>query len=356
MRQFFDQVLDLPKRSVDSSVGPVAAALVSITSPNQTQQESNYSSSSLSQKQAESIVKLQQGGMSGSFDNVSKNISLVQSNTSATVTDKTSRIPLVEIPLRQKNSDLPANFYLPPNNDKTKELKVKLVSQPLNETVVFEVMPSISESRNAAYDEFTPLQHPGDMLKYRATASRSWSLSTKLVSRSSEEATKNLKTINIIRAWTMPFYGVGTENDPSTKQYLGSPPQILTLTAYGKMMIGPVKCVLESYNWQFPDNVDYLPAYPDGGESGPPSPFPVILNIELQLKESYSPAEFSGFSLSKFKNGELPAAFTAISASQQRANGTQTSVPLPRGISNEPANNRMRYRTFSGDPFRTINE
>jgi len=356
MRQFFDQVLDLPKKSVDASVGPVAAALSAIASPQQTQQVANYSPSSLSQKQAESIMKLENNGMAGSFDNISRNINLVQGSSTSTVTDRSSRTGFLDIPKSQQNSDLPANFRLAPNSSKTNELKVKLVSQPLNETILFEAMPSISESRNAGYDEFTPLQHPGDMLKYRATSSRSWSISAKLISRNSEDATRNLKTINIIRSWTMPFYGVGTENEPATKQYLGAPPQILTLTAYGKMMIGPVKCVLESYNWQFPDSVDYLPAYPDGEESGPPSPFPVILNIELQLKESYSPAEFSGFNLMKFKNGELPAAFTAVKTSQQQVNNTQTSVPLPKGIANEPASVRMRYRTFSGDPFRTINE
>ncbi len=342
MRQFFDQVLDLPKRSVDTTVGPVITAVNSLTSPQQTQQETDYSPSTLSQKQAESIIKLQRGGMSGSFDSVSKNISLVQGSSTSTVADRTTRRGLFEIPRRQEASDLPSSFDLLPNSSKTNELKVKLVSQPLNETILFEAMPSISESRNAAYDEFTPLQHPGDMLKYRATASRSWSISAKLISRTSEEATKNLKNINIIRSWTMPFYGVGTENDPATKQYLGSPPQILTLTAYGNMMIGPVKCVLESYSWQFPDNIDYLPAYPDGSNSGPPSPFPVILNIELQLKESYSPAEFSGFSLMKFKKGELPAAFTAVKASQQQANNTQSSVALPRAIGNEPAFTRTR--------------
>jgi hypothetical protein len=100
----------------------------------------------------------------------------------------------------------------------------------------------------------------------------------------------------------MPFYGTGN-SDPNLQQYLGAPPPILTLTAYGAQMIGPVPCVMTNYSWTFPNDCDYIPTS-DG------SPFPVILDVNITLKESFSPAEYSSFDLSSYKRGDMQGAFS----------------------------------------------
>lgn len=348
MRTNFDNYLDLPKRSVDPSSTQVIDALNNLGRSLQTEQEEvNYSTASMADKQAESILKLQQTRTIENFSDLSKNISVVQGQQDVTVVDSSTKIPVLTGSKDPYGIISPVDYTLNANENKTNELKVKLTSQPFNETVVFEVMPTISESRNVTYEEFSPLHHPGEIIKYKSTASRSWQVSTKLISRNSDEATKNLKIINIIRAWAMPFYGLGTERDKSTNQFLGGPPPILTLSAYGKMMIGPVSCVLESYNWEFPNTIDYLPAFPDG-PNNTPTPFPVILGISLNLKESLSPAEFSGFDLVKYKNGEMPGAFTAISAQNQSAPNTYPSQVVPASIANEPANVTESIRSTYG--------
>lgn len=128
----------------------------------------------------------------------------------------------------------------------------------------------------------------------------------------------------MIRAWGMPFYGEGTASDQELNQYLGAPPPILTLSAYGPNMIGPIKCVLTSYSWDFDSALDYIPTLTG-------NPFPVILDISLSLMESWAPSEFSGFNLRAFKAGDLsstgafkrmvitPPAQTAPAPTRQRA-------------------------------------
>jgi hypothetical protein len=129
----------------------------------------------------------------------------------------------------------------------------------------------------------------------------------------------------------MPFYGVGTGADSITKQYLGAPPPILTLKAYGNQMIGPVQCVCLNYNWTWPNEVDYI-------HTSSHVPFPVIIDITIALKESYSPAEYSAFSLIEYRNGNLPTAFggspspqrSVLGTSNPAVNGTQspqTAIP-----------------------------
>lgn len=210
----------------------------------------------------------------------------------------------------------------------TLKYKVKLVAEPgVGGVVTFEAMPTISESRSASYDPVTLLHHPGDILKYKSSSARSWTIDAKLISRTPLEAAVNLDSVNKIRAWVMPFYGHGTASNGSTSRYLGAPPPILTLTAYGDKMIGPVKCVLESYSWNWPNDVDYIPASV-GGET--PVPFPAIVSISLTLKESFSPAEYSGFDLLSYRAGNMKAAFQAVKANKQQAvNQTPQIVQAP---------------------------
>ena len=213
---------------------------------------------------------------------------------------------------------------LPTNIKSTSELKVIIKQEPSvgdspNE-IVFKVMPRISESGGAEYEQITPTHHPGSIQKFRNSTPRTWSVSGRLMSRTVAEASENLKLLNMIRSWRMPFYGEGTNQNSSTQGKLGAPPPILTLTGYGPSMIGPIKCVLTSYNWDFDNQLDYLPT--DLG-----SMFPVLLDISLSLTESWSPAEFSGFDLVKYKQGDLSAdgAFRKLTTSTPQTS-SQTNI------------------------------
>ena len=242
--------------------------------------------------QIEAQQKLSSSGQITDFKSLS-----VGSNT--IVTPKTTRPAASQLPMAS-------------TEDQTNQLKVTIKQEPavgsdIN-TLVFNVMPRIEEQGSAEYDPISPIHHPGVIQKFRSSSARSWTVSGQLISRTSEEASTNLKIINMIRSWRMPFFGEGTNNS-SQKDKLGAPPPILTLSAYGSSMVGPVKCVLMSYSWSFPNDLDYIPTL-EG------NPFPVILDISLSLTESWSPAEFSGFDIVKYKAGDLSStgAFSKISA------------------------------------------
>lgn len=209
----------------------------------------------------------------------------------------------------------------------TMEMKVTIRQEPQvgdgpNE-IIFKVMPRVDESGGADYESIIPVQHPGAIQKFRSSTPRTWSVSGRLVSRTVQEATENVQLLNMIRSWRMPFYGEGTNS--SMGQYLGAPPPILTLTAYGPTVIGPVKCVLTNYTWTFDNLIDYIPT--ENGEA-----FPVLLDVQLQLTESWSPAEFSSFNIVEYKKGNL-ADFGAFTRSFQPTPQTQTADNMSR---NEP--------------------
>lgn len=236
--------------------------------------------------------------------------------------------------------------------NKTEEHRVKLVNTShTDEEIIFNVRPQLNETRSANYSTVELLHHPSDILKYQKTSARTWSFSATLVSRTPEEAKQNLQYTNWIRAWVMPYYGEGTANSiKSHSSRLGAPPPILKLTAYGNQMIGPVPVVLESYDISWPADVDYIQtSYDDSAV-----PFPVVLTINLSMKEAFSPAEYSGFDLYRYKLGDMGGAFTPIKIGEKvdtSSANTDTSV-TPRMIDNAIDAEARDEARDSGDEIR----
>lgn len=212
-----------------------------------------------------------------------------------------------------------AAFVRESNND----VVVVLESTISSEYIKFRVSPRISESRSAQYSEVNLIHHPGSILKYERTASRSWNVSAKLVSRNQQEASENQNILNMLRGWVMPFYGAGTEqNDPDK---LGAPPPVLLFSGFGENNIGKIPVVLESYSTDWPNDCDYIPTMTG-------DPFPVVMDITVNLKESYSPAEYSNFNLFAYKSGWLSEAFKGNQVAFSEFSMANEIVPT-----NEPA-------------------
>ena len=318
---------------------PAESAITS-GAQNLVQQISNFGSASSVLKQSEAVAKIASSGLAPKFGSLTNGLKFGKSDGTINLINSATGKILAPVGAYQTQS-VPASLVTNQNENRTDDFKVVITQQPnltqidgqiAFSTVVFDVMPQITESRSVTYDTVGIIHHPGDILKYKSTASRSWSVKATLASRTSSEATKNRKIVNTIRSWAMPFHGAGTEKTAGTK-YLGAPPPILTLEAYGDKMIGPVKCVMDSYDWSWPNDVDYIPT-DDNLE-----PFPVILEISISLKESFSPAEYSGFDLIAYRTGKMNTSFIAVKSGpkQQQASTSAQVAAAPSTVStNEP--------------------
>lgn len=222
------------------------------------------------------------------------------------------------------------------------EVIVKLVSTVDGEIVKFVASPRISENRSASYHEISITHHPGSILKYEKTSNRAWSVAARLISRNQSEATQNQRILNTIRGWVMPYYGSGTEAQAPNK--LGAPPPVLKFSGYGERNIPSIPVVLENYDTSWPNDIDYIPTL-DG------IPFPVIMEITISLKESYSPNEFSKFDLFAYKTGDLSAAYGGTplvkkvpktsNANKGIATGEAKTISTDKAISGSPTAKAM---------------
>ena len=196
---------------------------------------------------------------------------------------------------------------------------IQLEEKGASSMVRFVNMPDVTESRTVEYEAVQPPQSPGAFQKYKGTASVQWNVNATLTCRTTAEATKNLEYLNRLRGWTMPYFGENTRL--SYPQKLGAPPPVLMLTGFREQMIGPVPVVITSLNWNFPQDVDYIPA--EGAEvfdsanpdvtssTGKLIPFPTVMKVSIQLVESFSTDEFNGFSLADFRVGQMNKAWTS---------------------------------------------
>lgn len=80
------------------------------------------------------------------------------------------------------------------------------------QSVIFEVMPVISQTHAVEYQAFDPVHTPASFFVYRGTKAVAFELSCKFVSRTTQEATDNLGYLNILRGWTRGYFGFGTSN------------------------------------------------------------------------------------------------------------------------------------------------
>lgn len=188
-------------------------------------------------------------------------------------------------------------------------LENPLASGPNQDNIIeFLVMPEIVENRSISYEAVAPPQFPGAFQKYKGTESVQWQVNATFIARTTDEATLNLKYINMLRGWTMPFYGDHIQFSDRFKNRLGAPPPVLRFRGLRKSMIGEVPVVITSLSWNWPKDVDYLPATsPDGTQSN--IPFPAVLQVSIQLVESFSTDQFNQFDLEEYLKGNMVGAY-----------------------------------------------
>lgn len=125
------------------------------------------------------------------------------------------------------------------------------------------------------------------------------------------EVTRLSGYVNAATTQTTPITpSAATANTPgneTVKSSIGSPPEVLYFYGYSEdgitatntvQNIRRVPVVIASVGFSYPNDVDYIPTL-DG------VPFPTVMNITLELKETKAPYEIEQFSLADFKAGKL---------------------------------------------------
>ena len=184
---------------------------------------------------------------------------------------------------------------------------------------MFDIMPEVTETRNAEYEALQAAQMPGEFQKFKGTKATSWQVNATFTCRTRDEAEINLAYINTLRAWTMPYFG---ENQG---RMAGAPPPVLQFYGY-RGLVGKVPVVMTSLNWSWPKDCDWIPTWTVGDDGGM-TPFPTVMNVQFTLVESFSANQFNKFDLESFKAGDMVGAYGTQVVTQSETVAEPQSTP-----------------------------
>lgn len=177
------------------------------------------------------------------------------------------------------------------------------VTQPLQTMrgVLFPYTPSIRFAHKANYNMEALTHSNYEQPFFINSAVESIGIDATFTANNTEEAKYVLAVLQFFRAVTKMFYGQDS--------LAGTPPPILFLDGYGKIVLNHIPVVITDFSTSLPDNVDYISTASGstaGGSQGSDNRVPTELKISLSCKPTYSRNRISNnFGLEKFVNGQL---------------------------------------------------
>lgn len=170
---------------------------------------------------------------------------------------------------------------------------VTIEFKAFGQTITWPSTPKISQSIDVNYSTWE-LQHTN--YQPSAFGNRSTptvSISGQWFSRTTEEATTTLQAIHLMRAATSMYYGRQDKNK-------GTPPPIGRFNAHGLYNNTPV--VVKSFQYDYPNDVDYITADVFGGTQAVPVLFEMSVSLIIQINMIDTVKDYT---LEKFLNGDL---------------------------------------------------
>lgn len=234
----------------------------------------------------------------------------------------------------QEQAAIQAEFQTPANGDWRVRLRLapgatylykdadnKLLA-PLaaSDGVVFPYMPSIGTTYTANYDQ-TDLVHSNYKgYFYRNSAVDAVSITGKFTAQDTFEANYLLAVIHFFRSVTKMFYGQDWQR--------GAPPPLVFLSGLGEYQFNNHPCVVNSFNYSLPADVDYIRTKPNN------------YNVDLSSRETKPiSGPFSEIQsvIQRLKNAALPKGAVRPQPEQglvtaQSVNNTQNSTYVPTSI------------------------
>jgi hypothetical protein len=176
-----------------------------------------------------------------------------------------------EAQLRQQAA-VQAEFQSPGNNDWRVKLKLapgatylykdtdakNSILAPLaaSNGVVFPYMPNITTSYNANYDQ-TDLTHSNYRGQfYKSSYVGDIQITGEFTAQDTAEANYLLAVIHFFRSVTKMFYGARDD-------FRGTPPPLVYLMGLGQYQFNNQPCVVRTFNYSMPNNVDYIRTKPN---------------------------------------------------------------------------------------------
>lgn len=116
--------------------------------------------------------------------------------------------------------------------------------------VIFPYTPNISTSYNADYEKYNLIHSNYRGLFYKSSSVGDVQIRATFTAQDTREAAYLLAVIHFFRSVTKMFYGQDAQR--------GTPPPLVYLSGYGGWQFNNHACVVASFNYSLPNEVDYI--------------------------------------------------------------------------------------------------
>lgn len=184
------------------------------------------------------------------------------------------------------------------NNDQTQNVgrrtETNNILYPLSSTdgLVFPYTPIIGLNQSVNYNSYDPVHSNQEILAYTRTAAPQITCSGEFTVQNSQEASYAIACIHFLRTVTKMDFGL---NSPNT----GTPPPVLIFSAYGEYMFNEVPVIIQGFDIQFENGVDYV-RIPNSNTY-----VPTNFTISIVMIVQNPPQRLRQFNSKEFRNGDL---------------------------------------------------
>ena len=194
------------------------------------------------------------------------------------------------------------------------------IMQPLaaSQGIFWPLTPTMQIAHSANYNAMDQVHSNYPHQAYQNSQIDSLNIIGEFPVQNSEDAKHWVATVNFLRTATKMFFG----SETGLNGLKGNPPPILHLYGYGDHMFNRVPVVVNSFNIELRQGIDYIStkqsSTPYKELNGPDAGFdqsaiagesqtwaPTLSNISVLLTPIYSRESIKNFSMKKFVNGEL---------------------------------------------------
>ena len=150
------------------------------------------------------------------------------------------------------NGDWRVRLSLAPNSDYLYNATEAGILAPLTATngVIFPYTPNISTTYSADYEKYNLIHSNYRGLFYKSSSVGDVQIRGTFTAQDTREAAYLLAVIHFFKSVTKMFYGQDAER--------GTPPPLVYLSGYGDQQFNNHSCVVTSFNYSLPNEVDYI--------------------------------------------------------------------------------------------------
>ena len=217
------------------------------------------------------------------------------------------------------NGDWRVRLSLAPYSDYLYNATGAGILAPLTATngVIFPYTPNISTTYSADYEKYNLIHSNYRGLFYKSSSVGDVQIRGTFTAQDTREAAYMLAVIHFFRSVTKMFYGQDAER--------GTPPPLVYLSGYGDQQFSSHPCVVGSFNYSLPNEVDYIRT------NGPNNFGPNMSNRQTPTATSPGGANFAGairLANALLNKGAIPQ-LPAANALRSAVNNTNECTYVP---------------------------